>query len=113
MFHEKIKPKARTPGAMNKTEQAYALILESKKQAGEIRGYKFEAITFKLAPDTRYTPDFYVLYHDHAEFHEVKGGFVRDDAKVKFKIAVEMFQEYGWKWCQLKSKKDGWQIKDY
>ena len=109
----KVKPKPRKPGTMNRTEQAYADILETKKKAGEIRDYKFEQVTFKLADDTRYTPDFYVVYPEHAEFHEVKGGLVRDDAKVKFKVAVSMFPEYGWKWCQLRNKKEGWEIKEY
>lgn len=108
-----IKPKPKQPGAMNKTEQAYALILEAKKRAGEIIDYRYESVTFKLAKDTRYTPDFYVVYSDKIELHEVKGGLVRDDARVKFKVAAASFPEYGWVWCQLKNKKEGWKIESF
>lgn len=75
---------------MNKTEARYSQELELKKRAGLIMHYVFEGITFKLAPDTRYTPDFLVVYLDRFELHEVKG-FFRDDAKVKLKVAASKF----------------------
>lgn len=78
-------------GKMNKTEAAYAALLESHKQAGEIQWYAFEGMTFKLADNTRYTPDFAVLRSDGLmEIHEVKG-FWRDDGRVKIKVAAELF----------------------
>ena len=113
MKRMRIKPKPRQPGMMNRTEQAYAMMLEAMKRSGEIVDYRYESVTFKLAKDTRYTPDFYVIFSDRIELHEVKGGLVRDDARVKFKVAAETFPEYGWKWCQFKNKKTGWQITDY
>lgn len=109
----KVKPKPKQPGAMNKTEQAYALMLEAKKRSGEIVDYRYESVTFKLAKDTRYTPDFYVIFSDRIELHEVKGGLVRDDARVKFKVAAAKFPEFGWVWCQLKNKKEGWKIEPF
>ena len=81
-------------GEMNRTEREYSFILESRKRAGEIVDYRFEAITLKLANNTRYTPDFYVLFEDRIELHEVKGGFWRDDARVKIKVAAAMFPEF-------------------
>lgn len=81
----------RQPGTMNKTESAYARHLESQCATGEIVWWKFEGLTLKLAKDTRYTPDFCVMTRDGCiEFHEVKG-FFEDDAKVKVKVAAEMF----------------------
>lgn len=78
-------------GEMNATEREYARVLELRRQAGQIDWFKFEGITFKLADDTRYTPDFAVLNADGTlEMHEVKGHFV-DDAKVKVKVAADMF----------------------
>lgn len=78
-------------GVMNGTEKLYAKMLELQKAAGMIKGYWFEAMTFKLADDTRYTPDFMVqMMDDEIEFHEVKGRWM-DDAKVKIKIAATMF----------------------
>lgn len=79
------------PGVMNGTESAYAALLESRKAAGEVAWYAFEAITFKLADDTRYTPDFVVmLVSGRLQAHEVKGHWV-DDAKVKIKVAAALF----------------------
>ncbi|MEQ7870728.1 hypothetical protein V6R97_08745 [Chromohalobacter salexigens] len=78
-------------GRMNQTEAAYARLLESQKQAGDIVWYAFEGMTFKLADNTRYTPDFNVMRADGLmEIHEVKG-FWRDDGRVKIKVAAEMF----------------------
>jgi hypothetical protein len=81
-------------GAMNKTEAAYALHLESLKQAGEVVFYKFEGLTFRLADNTRFTPDFVVMLPDGMiELHEVKGAraIFRDDAKVKIKVASALY----------------------
>lgn len=91
----KGKAKGRhAPGVMNKTEAAYAITLEARRMAGEISWYKFEGITLKLAQDTRYTPDFFVMMPDgFLECHEVKGAkaIFQDDAKVKVKVAASMF----------------------
>jgi hypothetical protein len=76
---------------MNGVEAAYAAQLEVYKHINVILWYAFEAITLKLAPDTRYTPDFVVMTSQgFIECHEVKG-FFRDDAKVKIKVAAAMF----------------------
>ena len=76
---------------MNKTEARYAEHLERLKLAGEILWYQYEAVTLKLADDTRYTPDFMVLLaNGELEAHEVKG-FWRDDARVKIKVAARLF----------------------
>lgn len=82
------------PGERNKTEAAYEQHLEARKQAGEVLWYKFEGITFKLAKDTRYTPDFAVLLaNGEMELHEIKGAkaIFQSDAKVKIHVAAEMF----------------------
>lgn len=90
----RFKARARTqprPGVMNKLEARYATQLEARKRAGEIVWWAYEAITLKLAPHTRYTPDFAVITSDGAvEFHECKG-FWRDDARVKIKVAAALF----------------------
>lgn len=98
----------RRPKGMNKTEAAYAQVLELRKQAGEIRDYRFEPITFKLAPSqgdnkgTTYAPDFEVVNAEgHFEYHEVKSWWNRperhaswkDDALVKIKVAAAQFPE--------------------
>ena len=89
------------PGNMNK--QQYRQHLEILKQAGEIIGYRFEAIKFRLADKTFYTPDFMVTLSDRIEFHETKG-FMRDDAAVKIKVVAEMFPEFVFYLCTYKKK---------
>lgn len=82
------------PGQMNQTEAAYAQVLEARLRAGEILWYRFEALRLRLADKTSYTPDFVVLLaNGELEVHEVKGSLAifADDAKVKFKVAAELF----------------------
>ena len=79
------------PSPMNKTETRYATVLEARKRMGEVAEYWFEGLTLKLADDTRYTPDFFVLLANGiCELHEVKG-FMRGDALVKLKVAARLF----------------------
>jgi len=78
------------PGSMNKTEAAYGQRLEMRRRSGDIVSYQFEAIKFRLADKTFYTPDFVVVREDVIEVHEVKG-FWEEDARVKFKVAAETF----------------------
>lgn len=87
----------RAKGAMNKTEAAYAVVLEAQKRAGAIVDYKYEALTLKLADDCRLTPDFVVEYPDgEVQLHEVKANrqgrwHAEDDARVKLKVAASLF----------------------
>lgn len=77
---------------MTKLEADFELLLESKKRRGEIRDYKYEALTLKLGPDCRYTPDFMVMESDDTiAFYETKGPFARDDGMVKLRVASEQF----------------------
>lgn len=98
---------------MNKTESSYAMQLEALKQAGEIFHYGFEEVTLKLADGVRFTPDFIVvrkveLVNLHTnwitEFHETKGGFIRDDARIKFQVARKQFPFFRFKMMQYKDK---------
>jgi hypothetical protein len=105
-FKRFIPREKKMPNGMNQSEMRYAELLECMKRAGDIRDYRFQAMTFKLADDTRYTPDFVVTFNDRMELHEVKG-FLREDAAVKFKVAAHQFQEFGWKMVRWE-KKTGW-----
>ena len=84
-------------GQMNRTETAYANYLEGLRHAGQIHWYKFEGLKLRLADNTFYSPDFFVLSRDQMlEAHEVKprsgrSYFAMDDSKVKIKIAADMY----------------------
>ena len=88
----KGRPRPRhQPGVMNKAEAEYAVMLDTRKADGEVLEYWFERFTFKIADDTRYTPDFIVMMPDGTlEAVEIKG-FMEDDAFVKLKVFAEMF----------------------
>ena len=106
------RTKARQPKhAPNKTEARYNAVLETQYHAKQIKGYGFQRYTLRLADDTRYTPDFHVVRLDDVlEFHEVKGGFAREDAILKLKVAAEMFPHPFRlaKW----TKDKGWEVKE-
>lgn len=97
-------------GVMNKTEIRYASELEMQKRVGLILWYEFEGITLKLAKDTRYTPDFFVMLADGTlECKEVKG-FWKDDAKVKIRVAAAKFP---FKFTAVKAAKTGWEEEEF
>lgn len=98
-------------GEMNKTEAAYSQLLESDDN---VIWYKFEGMTFKLADNTRYTPDFAVMVKSgQLEMHEVKGHWY-DDARVKIKVAASIYP-FRFIACKPKAKKDGggWIIEEF
>ncbi len=101
-------------GELNKTETAYQQHLESLKQSGDILWYKFEGMTFKLAKDTRYTPDFMILNaNGELECREVKSLW-RDDAKAKIKIASELFPiRFVAVYAQSKKDGGGWREEEF
>lgn len=70
--------------AMNRTEAAWADQLRARGP------FWFQAVTFKIAHDTRYTPDFMSVIDGRVVFDEVKG-FMRDDARVKLYVAARTF----------------------
>lgn len=78
-------------GVMNGTEAEYAQHLKLLQMAGDVVWYKFEGMKFRLADNTFYTPDFTVMLKDGTlQAHEVKG-FWEDDAKVKIKVAADLY----------------------
>lgn len=78
-------------GQLNKLELEYQDHLEALKIAGEVLWYKFEGIKLRLADNTTYTPDFFILKaNGELEAHECKG-FWKDDGRAKIKIAADLF----------------------
>lgn len=104
----------RKPGEMNKMETDYRARLAWRIQNKEIAVVDFERITFKLANDTRYTPDFFLLMPDGMiEFHECKG-FMEDDAWVKLKVVADQHPWFKFVLVTKQPKKLGgnWIIKE-
>lgn len=73
----------------NKTEARFDAILADLLHRNEIGSYQFEPVKLRLAGNTTYKPDFFVVLRDYSvAFVEVKG-YMRDDAAVKVKVAAE------------------------
>lgn len=101
-------------GQMNKTEAAYGQHLEALRAAGEVAWFKFEGVKLRLADNTFYTADFAVMRTDGAmELHEVKG-FWQDDARVKIKVAADLYP-FRFIAIKAKTKKEGggWALEEF
>ena len=101
-------------GERNKTEAAYESELHRRMLAKEVLWYKFEGLKFRLADNTFYTPDFSVMMASgQIEIHEVKG-FWEDDARVKIKVAADI---YPFKFIAAmpvaKKHGGGWKIEEF
>lgn len=92
------KPAAVRPLYRSKAEATYASRLDARQRVGEIRRWRYEAVTLKLGPDCRYTPDFLIVPWEWPllplELHEVKGKHAWDDALVKLRAAAGAFPEF-------------------
>jgi len=86
---------------LNKTEKAYYDFLRGLGA----QWIGIQNITFKLAHDTRFTPDFTVIDQGHMRCIDVKG-FQREDALIKIKVAARLFPFT--KFIIVKRGKGGW-----
>ena len=101
-------------GEMNKTEERYATYLDERQRVGEVLWWKFEGVKLRLADLAFYTVDFFVMLADGTlEAHEVKGKW-EDDARLKIKIAQEL---YPFRFIAVKpvpaSRGGGWEVEDF
>lgn len=91
---------------MNRNESEYDAHLQRLYLTGEIQWRGFEAITIKLGPDCRLTPDFLVMYpNGKLELHDCKGRtkiklgkkaggtkfYAEEDALVKARVVAGNF----------------------
>ena len=80
------------------------------KLSEQIVEWRYEALNFRLAKKTFYMPDFMVVKSDRVELHEVKGSHWRDDARVKIKVAAQMYPWF--KWVAVQWVKGGWRYEE-
>ncbi len=88
-------------GEMNRTEASFAERLKIEQLTGTVQWWAFESMKFRLADNTYYTPDFAVMYSDGIlRLIDTKGTtkkdgkyrpFIEEDAKIKAKLAAEIF----------------------
>jgi hypothetical protein len=110
----------------NQTERDFGLLLEARRQRGEIEYFGFEEITLRWA-DLEYTPDYFVIEasfdfvtefstmdapprpYIQAVYIELKGAHKWEDSIIKWKTAKERFwwarfqmhQRIGGNWEQV------------
>lgn len=114
---KRFQAKGRLPkGTMNKTEGAYAELLERRRLAGEILDWKFHPLRVRLADNTYYEVDFMSLDADMLiTMHETKGGFTTDKGQMKIKLCAEVLPWFRMVKATKLSKKEGggWKIEDF
>ncbi len=103
-----VRPR-RKPGVMNKLESDYATHLAILKGNGLVLDFRYEALKLKLAKNTWYNPDFIVITETAFEIHEVKG-FWEDHARVKIKVAAELFPWIAFK--AVTGRKGRWEFEE-
>ena len=96
---------AQPPKGPNKTEWAWIAHLDWLVSVGKVKRYWYEPFRLRLTdpdPQTRrqtfFVPDFLVImapawqYGDpRPRVVEIKGGFVREDSSIKFKLAMAAY----------------------
>ncbi|MEO0966019.1 MAG: DUF1064 domain-containing protein [Planctomycetota bacterium] len=98
---------------MNKTEERFRRErVEPRVLAGELAAVMFEAVKFRLADRTWYTPDFVLIRTDGLiEVVEVKGGWWQEDARVKWKVFAEQHPWFAHRVEQW--DKEQWKVETY
>ena len=97
--------------SLNKLETEFEKYLEVKKLAldcHDVVYHSFEPVKLRLGPNwkTSYCPDFMVMdSHGFVTFYEVKG-FWEDDARVKIKVAAEMYPLF--RFVAVQKKNGAW-----
>lgn len=82
-----VLPKPR----MNKLEVAWLAVLVLRP---DVDRASFEAVKLRLADQTYYTPDFFVVMKSGLiEFHETKG-YMRAAARVRLRVAADLYPEF-------------------
>lgn len=102
-FTRAAKGRKHQIGEPNPTELRYAELLESRRIAGEVEWFRFEAMKFRIGAGAMYSPDYAVMLSDGSiELHEVKAGMLdkktgalkmlsEEASKVRVKVAADQF----------------------
>jgi len=92
------------------TEKRYYAALKERIANKEIVAFRYHREKFVIGKQGSgfiyYTPDFQVLHNDGTkEQVEIKGGFIRDAALVRFRTAKMLYPEYKWTMIKYENKK--------
>lgn len=91
-------------GKMNQTETRHSRRLEADP---DVVSWLYESVKVRSGKERAWlTPDFFVVYADGSlGFDEVKGGYVREDARAKFQAGALLHQWARWRlWQYVKGE---------
>ena len=96
-------------GEMNKTEESYSDILETRKLAGDIAEWFFEPCSWRYGKGARFSADFMIVHNDGSlEFVDCKGGGPENEAATcRGKACAEKYWFFTFSKVIKLSKKDG------
>lgn len=113
---DKAKSRAVTGRYRSKTEQLYSWLLEDQLRAGDITQWEYEPFRVSIGRAEKgkgrgawFTPDFavWIAATGAMEFREIKGGFVREAARVRFLVAKRLYPACSWRMIQ-RTKDGAW-----
>ncbi len=122
----KPKPIRPADGYDSKLERDFAEALKRAEREQWIKRWWHHPCGFRLAPKCYYHVDFMVMPKRYSEFDpvqgysdgddrltcvECKGGWFRDDSKVKIKVAAEMFPCFRWL-LVFREKRTAWDVRE-
>lgn len=101
-----------TPRGMNKLELRWSQELELERQAGTIRGWRFNEIRLKLADGSWFKCDFWVVCADGSVRMDETKGYWRESARVRIRVAARLFPEFRFRAIQWKGHA-GWKVEEF
>lgn len=109
----------RVAGSMNKTEAAYARLLEARRVAGEVAWWAFEPLSLRLAKGSSYSPDFVHVESDGlivcTETKGTAGWSLDSESRTKWKACGERYPLFAFRAATARRKADGggWDHEEY
>jgi hypothetical protein len=91
-------PRERKATYRSKLESAYAVYLDGLVLAGDIDGWKYEPMSFKLSSEKRFRVDFMTWGKRGVEFIETKGGWIKNrrDGVTRLHWAAREYPMFRW-----------------
>jgi len=110
-----IRPSARADrpaDGMNRLERGFRdAVLAPALARGQLLAYWREPLRFRLGGRCSFCPDFAAIEPDgRLVLIELKGGWFRDDAKVKTKVAAALYPHFGWL-LVFREGRRGWSVR--
>ncbi len=111
---ERAPPPPKRVRGPNKLEASFMEVLDAAMINRFIAHWRYEAVKFRLAGRTFYTPDFLAeprWQGDRFTFIETKGPYAREDSLIKLKVAAETYPCFRWL-LVTRANRYGWEVRE-